>query len=102
MERRDEMNAASQPPDNNIQHFINLAQALRTASGNRDFAALGQLLAENLRPDLVDTMVYVRPQVGHLTLVAGFMHLWMPPLSGVVAREPTLEEMAVVLQAASR
>jgi hypothetical protein len=88
-------------PKEDNQRFIALAQALRDASRDRNYPFLGRLL-ENLQPKLVDTMVYIRPEIGHLALIGGFEHLWMPPNEGIVAREPTLEEMAAVLRAADR
>jgi hypothetical protein len=95
------MGPTSQPPEDNVPRFLVLAQALRDASRDRDYALLGRLL-ENLRPEVTDLMIYIRPEIGHLTLVAGLTHLWMPPHEGIVAREPTLAEMAEVLRAASR
>jgi hypothetical protein len=92
---------ASHPPEDNVPRFLVLAQSLQNASRDQDYALLGRLL-ENLRPEVTDVMVYIRPSVGHLTLVGGSLHLWMPPISGVVGREPSLAEMAEVLRAASR
>jgi hypothetical protein len=95
------MATPSQPPES-LQPFRQLAQALREAAQDRDYAALGQLITENLQPGLVDLIVYVRPSIGHLTIVGRFVHMWSPPAPDVIGREPSLEEMAVVLRAAAR
>jgi hypothetical protein len=95
------MSTSAQPPDS-LHPFRELARALRDAALDRDYPALGQLLAEHLQPELVDVLVYIRPAIGHITLVGRFIHLWSPPDPNVIGREPTLEEMAVVLRAAAR
>jgi hypothetical protein len=91
----------SQPQDS-LQPFIELAQEMREASANRDYAALGRLLTENLNPDMANVMLYIHSPLGHLTIIGGYTQLWSQSAPEVLAREPTLTEMAVVLRAAWR
>jgi hypothetical protein len=93
---------STQPPNHSLQRFIDLAQELRDASENRDYRALGNLLADHLRPDQVSVMVYIRSPLGHLTITGGYSQLWNPQIPAVLAREPTILEIALVLRAAAR
>jgi hypothetical protein len=92
----------TQPPEDNIQLFRTLAQEMRETAARRAYGQLGLLISSYLNPDMVDLMVYVRTPLGHLTIVGAYAQLWSPSAPEVLAREPTLEEMAVVLQAAAR
>jgi hypothetical protein len=97
------MNTPSQPPGDSLQRFVKLAQELREASRNRDYATLGRLLADNLQPDSLDVLIYVRTSIGTLTLIGSYSDFWNRSTSPTgLSREPTLEEMALVLQAARR
>jgi hypothetical protein len=57
---------------------------------------------EHLQPDLVDLMVYVHHPVGHLPFLGAYVQLWSPIPPGTLGREPSLGEMALILQAAAR
>jgi hypothetical protein len=94
------MTTPSQPVDS-TQEFVVLAHALREASAGRDYIALAGLLVEYIEPSLVDVAVYIHTQdVGNLVFVGAFVQRSQPP--GVLIREPSLEEMATVLQGAAR
>jgi hypothetical protein len=96
------MTEPSQPQDGSLQEFMVLAHSLREASARRDYVALASLLVEYLDPSAIDMVVYVRRQdAGHLVLLGAYIQL-TPASPGMLNREPTLEEMAVVLQAARR
>jgi hypothetical protein len=90
------------PPDDTLQPFIELAQALRNAAASRNHAELGLLISEHLDPELVDVMAYIRSPLGNLTLIGRFVDFWSPLVPDTVSREPTLDEMAVVLRLAAR
>jgi hypothetical protein len=94
--------AATQPPDNSLNHFRELARSLREAAENRDCAALGTLVAENLQPDVVNVMVYIHSPAGHLTLLGSYVQIWSPRTPNALSREATIEDMAVVLRSAAR
>jgi hypothetical protein len=92
----------TQPPDESLHPYLVLAQEIRAASANRDYVTLGTLLVEHLQPDMVDVMVYLHSSVGHLTLQGSYVQIWSPIPPGALGREPTLGEMALILQAAAR
>jgi hypothetical protein len=93
---------ATQPPANSLQPFIELAQSLREAAANHDYATVGSLVIENLAPEMVSVMVYVTTPLGHLTIVGGYFQLWSPMAPSRINREPSLGDMAVILRAAAR
>ena len=98
---------ATQPPDDILQPFLELAQAIIEAAANRDYATLGRLIGENLHPELVDLMVYVRSPLGFLTITGQFIDLWQLDLGrheppGGLSRVPTPEQVALVLRGAQR
>ena len=92
---------ATQPPDD-LSPFIQLAQDLREASANYDYATLGRLVAERLNPGSVTMMIYIVTSLGHLTIVGSYIEHWSPATPDVLSHEPTLEEMATTLRAAAR
>jgi hypothetical protein len=93
---------ATQTPDGSLQPYVVLGHALREASANRDYVALGTLLTQYLDPAAVDIVVYVRSQVGHLTFLGAYVQLWPAQPPNALSREPSVEEMAVVLREAAR
>jgi hypothetical protein len=89
------------PPDS-LQPYIALAESLRDAAASHDYATLGRLVTDTFAPDLVTVMVYVTSPLGHLTIVGSYIQLWLPLAPDILNREPSLEEMALVLRAAAR
>jgi hypothetical protein len=52
---------------------------------------------------MVDLLVYIRSTGGTLTLIGAHTDLWNREISPMaLSREPTIDEMAVVLQAAAK
>jgi hypothetical protein len=96
------MTIPSQPPSNSLQQFRQLARSLRGAAENRDYAALGTLLGENLQPDTVNVMVYINTAVGHLTILSSYVQLWSPLTPNPLSHEATIDDMARVLRSAAR
>jgi hypothetical protein len=94
-------NMATQPPDD-LSPFIQLAQDLREASATRDYTNVGRLVTENLQPDQVDIIVYIRTPLGHLTIVGSYIQQWSPMAPDRLNYEPSLNDMAVILRAAAR
>jgi hypothetical protein len=91
-----------QLPDEHLQPFIKLAQEIRNAAAQKDYVSLGTLLMEHLNSDLVEVMLYIHSQRGHLTILGGYIQMWSPQPVGTIGREPSLGEMALILQAAAR
>jgi hypothetical protein len=90
-------------PRNSLQSWIALSQALREASREKDFATLGRLLGDNLDSRLVDNLIYIRVDFATVTLVGAHSDYWSTATSVMaLSREPSLEEMAQVLQSAAR
>ena len=96
------MTTTSQPPGDSLQPFRQLAQDLREASANRDHATAGRLVVEHLQPETVSVMLYVTTPLGYLTIIGAYVQLWEPLAPEVLNREPSLDDMAIVLRAAAR
>jgi hypothetical protein len=64
---------------------------------------LGRLLSDNINPQAIDVMVYIRSTVGNLTIIGSHVDYWNRETSPLaLAREPSLDEMARVLRDARR
>jgi hypothetical protein len=88
--------------DNSLQPYRQLAQDITRASASKDFALLGRLLSDWLNPNNIDVLIYVRSTVGNLTIVGNVVDYWSRSTEPTtLAREPSLEEFALVLQAAT-
>jgi hypothetical protein len=82
---------------------MQLAQDIRRTSASKDYSTLGRLLSDNLNPPNLDVMVYVRSTVGNLTIIGAHVDYWSRGTEPTaLARDPSLEEFALVLQAATR
>jgi hypothetical protein len=85
--------------DPSLLSFRELAQSLRDAAADRDYAALG-LILERLNSERVDVLIYIHTErLGHLSIIGRHIQLWSSSCPEALVKEPSLEEVVRVLQA---
>ncbi|HZA25669.1 MAG TPA: hypothetical protein VFA32_24250 [Dehalococcoidia bacterium] len=88
--------ASQSPPD-----YTGLAQELVRASAEKDFPALAGVLAP-LDPTRVDVMVMIHSPTTHLTIMGAYRSLSLPRDPQAIPGQPTIAEIAWVLEEVAR
>ena len=91
------MTTLSQPPVD----FTELAERLVRASTRRNFAAIAEVLTY-LDPAHVDLFVHIRAPNVHLSIVGNFRTLYLPGDPQAIQREPSIAQIAQLMEEVSR
>ena len=81
--------------------YNQLATELVRACAERDVHALAEVL-EYLDPERVDIFVYIHTQTAHLRLMGNYRGLYRPAAPSGVQREPSMSQVAQVLEEVAR